>query len=49
MAATGVVDKGLKKDALGFVFLTPHISTILMGGFSIVWYVGLTLISENIL
>ena len=30
-------------------FLTPHVSTILMGGFSIVWYVGLTLISENIL
>jgi amino acid transporter len=30
-------------------FLTPHISTILMGGFSIVWYVGLTLVSENIL
>ena len=30
-------------------FLTPHVSTLLMGGFSIVWYVGLTLISENIL
>jgi amino acid transporter len=30
-------------------YLTPHISTILMGGLSIVWYVGLTLVSENIL
>jgi amino acid transporter len=30
-------------------FLTPHVSTILMGGLSIVWYVGLTIISENIL
>src|SRR3984885_15011520 len=30
-------------------FLTPHISTILMGGLSIVWYVGLTLVSEDIL
>jgi amino acid transporter len=30
-------------------YLTPHVSTLLMGGLSIVWYVGLTLISENIL
>ena len=30
-------------------YLTPHVSTILMGGFSIAWYVGLTLVSENIL
>jgi len=30
-------------------FLTPHVSTILMGTFSIVWYVGLTLVSEDIL
>jgi amino acid transporter len=30
-------------------FLTPHISTILMGGLSILWYVGLTLVSEDIL
>jgi amino acid transporter len=29
--------------------LTPHVSTLVMGGFSIVWYVGLTLISQNIL
>ncbi len=30
-------------------FLTPHISTILMGALSVVWYVGLTLVSESIL
>jgi amino acid transporter len=39
-------------ESLGRVhprFLTPHISTILMGGLSIAWYVGLTLFSEDIL
>ncbi len=30
-------------------YLTPHISTIIMGGLSIVWYVGLTIVSEDIL
>ena len=38
--------------ALGDVhprYLTPHVSTILMGVLSIVWYVGLTIVSENIL
>jgi amino acid transporter len=30
-------------------FLTPHISTMLMGTASIIWYVGLTLVSEDIL
>jgi amino acid transporter len=30
-------------------FLTPHISTIIMGALSIAWYVGLTLVSEDIL
>ncbi len=30
-------------------FLTPHVSTIWMGIASIVWYVGLTLVSEDIL
>jgi amino acid transporter len=30
-------------------YLTPHVSTILMGAASIVWYVGLTLVSEDIL
>jgi amino acid transporter len=39
-------------EALGHVhprYLTPHVSTILMGVLSIVWYVGLTIVSENIL
>jgi amino acid transporter len=30
-------------------YLTPHVSTVLMGAASIVWYVGLTLVSEDIL
>jgi amino acid transporter len=30
-------------------FLTPHISTVLMGIASILWYVSLTLVSEDIL
>ncbi len=30
-------------------FLTPHVSTIAMGAASILWYVGLTLVSEDIL
>jgi amino acid transporter len=30
-------------------FQTPHISTIVMGGISIVWYVGLTLVSTDVL
>jgi amino acid transporter len=30
-------------------YLTPHISTIIMGALSILWYVGLTIVSEDIL
>jgi amino acid transporter len=30
-------------------YLTPHVATILMGVLSIAWYVGLTIVSENIL
>ncbi len=30
-------------------YLTPHVSTILMGALSILWYVSLTLVSEDIL
>jgi amino acid transporter len=30
-------------------FLTPHVSTLWMGALSILWYVGLTLVSEDIL
>ena len=43
---------GAMPESLGLVhprFLTPHVSTILMGAFSILWYVGLTIVSENIL
>jgi amino acid transporter len=39
-------------ESLGKVhprFLTPHISTIVMGALSILWYVGLTIASEDIL
>jgi amino acid transporter len=39
-------------EALGRIhprYLTPHVSTILMGTLSIAWYVILTIISENIL
>ena len=28
---------------------TPHVSTLVFGGLAIVWYVGLTILSENIL
>ncbi len=30
-------------------YLTPHVSTLVMGALSIVWYVGLTIVSEDIL
>lgn len=30
-------------------YLTPHVATLVMGGLSIAWYVGLTIVSENIL
>jgi amino acid transporter len=43
---------GAMPESLGRVhprYLTPHVSTILMGVLSIVWYVGLTIVSENIL
>ena len=43
---------GAMPEALGRVhdrYLTPHVSTILMGVLSIAWYVGLTTVSENIL
>ncbi len=43
---------GAMPESLGHIhprFLTPDVSTILMGVLSILWYVGLTIISENIL
>jgi len=30
-------------------YLTPHVATWLMGGLSIAWYVGLTIVSQDIL
>jgi amino acid transporter len=30
-------------------YLTPHVATWIMGGLSIAWYVGLTLVSQNML
>lgn len=30
-------------------YLTPHVATIAMGALSVIWYVGLTIVSENIL
>jgi amino acid transporter len=44
--------RGAMPASLGAIhprYLTPHVSTILMGVLSIVWYVGLTIVSENIL
>ncbi len=43
---------GAAPEGLGHVhsrYMTPHNSTILMGVFSTLWYVGLTIVSENIL
>jgi amino acid transporter len=39
-------------SALGNIhprYLSPSVATLAMGGISIVWYVGLTLVSENVL
>jgi amino acid transporter len=43
---------GALPERLGVVhprYMTPHVATILFGVLSIVWYVGLTIVSENIL
>jgi amino acid transporter len=43
---------GAMPGGLGVVhprYMTPHVATLLFGGLSIVWYVGLTIVSENIL
>ena len=47
MAFHGAMPAAFKK--VHRTHLTPHVSTLVMGGFSIVWYVGLTLVSQNIL
>ncbi|HEX4344782.1 MAG TPA: APC family permease [Solirubrobacteraceae bacterium] len=43
---------GAMPEKLGVVhprYMTPHIATILFGAVSIVWYVGMTIVSQNIL
>ena len=53
-ARTSLVDGARRGDArdprrIHQRLQTPHVSTVLMGVVSIVWYVGLTLVSEDIL
>ncbi|MGH2942260.1 MAG: APC family permease [Solirubrobacteraceae bacterium] len=47
MARAGAMPAGL--GAVHPRFMTPHVATILFGALSVVWYVGLTIVSENIL
>jgi amino acid transporter len=50
--ALSMARQGAFPKALGNVsprYLTPHTSTVLFGVLSVIWYVGLTIISENIL
>jgi glutathione S-transferase len=50
--ASSMARAGAMPEVLGRVsprYLTPNVSTILMGVLSIVWYVGLTIVSTNIL
>jgi len=47
MARAGALPPGL--GVVHARYMTPHVSTILFGTISIVWYVGLTIVSENIL
>lgn len=50
--ALSMARQGAFPEALGNVssrFLTPHTSTIMFGVLSVIWYVGLTILSENIL
>lgn len=47
MARAGAMPGGL--GAVHERFMTPHVATVLFGALSIAWYVGLTIVSENIL
>jgi amino acid transporter len=47
MARSGAMPAGL--GAVHPRFMTPHVATILFGALAILWYVGLTIVSENIL
>jgi amino acid transporter len=47
MARAGAMPAGL--GAVHPRYMTPHVATLLFGALSIAWYVGLTIVSENIL
>ena len=47
MARAGAMPAGL--GAVHPRYMTPHVATMLFGAVSIAWYVGLTIVSENIL
>jgi amino acid transporter len=47
MARAGAMPAGL--GAVHPRYMTPHVATVLFGALSIVWYVGLTIVSQNIL
>jgi amino acid transporter len=47
MARAGALPAGL--GAVHPRYMTPHVATILFGALAIVWYVGLTIVSESIL
>jgi len=47
MARSAALPAGL--GAVHPRFMTPHVATILFGALAILWYVGLTIVSENIL
>lgn len=47
MSRAGAMPAGL--GAVHERFMTPHVATILFGALAIAWYVGLTIVSENIL
>jgi amino acid transporter len=43
---------GAMPAGLGVVhprYMTPHVATLLFGGLSIAWYVGLTIVSEDVI
>ncbi len=47
MARCGAMPAGL--GVVHTRFMTPHVATMLFGALAIAWYVGLTIVSENIL
>jgi len=47
MSRAGALPAGL--GVVHARYMTPHVATILFGALSVLWYVGLTIVSENIL